>query len=302
MMIRHLFITWLLMACCPLVATAQGVVFVDKMLDEALALAKKEGKMVFVDCYGTYCPPCKKMLVEEFPKKEMGDYLNKGFISVKYNLDNEPYKKLSKQWEVSMYPTFVFLNSDGELLYRMVGFREADKFIAEAKKGIAENKIGKLVSQYKGGDRSWGFMTTYLKELERMRMREDAHKIAMEILAVPTTDLTTNAEAFDIFSRYVENPYDEVFLRANSQRDALVKAYGEKAAKKIDDVWMNYSGHFAIVDGADFKGYDWDKVHEYQEFMRQHGVRNPEQVEKSLRESWEQYQEMMKKMQKQQPL
>lgn len=290
------------MACCPLVATAQGVVFVDKMLDEALAMAKKEGKMVFVDCYGTYCPPCKKMLVEEFPKKEMGDYLNKGFISVKYNLDKEPYKKLSKQWEVSMYPTFVFLNSDGELLYRMVGFREADKFIAEAKKGIAENKIGKLVSQYKGGDRSWDFMATYLKELERMRMREDAHKIAMEILTAPTTDLAANAEAFDIFCRYVDNPYDDVFLRANSLCDKLVAVYGDKAAKKIDGLWLDYAGHFAIVEGSDFKGYDWDKVHEYQEFMRQHGVRNPEKVEKTLRESWEQYQEMMKKMQKQQPL
>ena len=242
------------------------------------------------------------MLVEEFPKKEMGDYLNKGFVSVKYNLDKEPYKVLAKRWEVSMYPTFVFLNSDGELLYRMVGFREADKFIAEAKKGIAENIIGKLVSQYKGGDRSWDFMTTYLKELERMRMREDAYKIAMEILTAPTTDLAANAEAFDIFCRYVDNPYDDVFLRANSLCDKLVAVYGDKAAKKIDGLWLDYAGHFAIVEGSDFKGYDWDKVHEYQEFMRQHGVRNPEKVEKTLRESWEQYQEMMKKMQKQQPL
>lgn len=289
-------------AISTLAAVAQGVTFVDKQLDEALALAKKEGKMVFVDCYGTYCPPCKKMLVEEFPKKEMGDYLNAGFISVKYNLDKEPYKELSKRWEVSMYPTFVFLSSDGELLYRMVGFREADKFIAEAKQGIADNTIGKLEKQYEGGDRSWDFMTSYLKELERMRMREDAHKIAMEILAAPTTDLAANAEAFDIFCRYVDNPYDDVFLRANSLRDKLVAVYGDKAAKKIDGLWLDYAGHFAIVEGSDFKGYDWDKVHEYQEFMRQHGVRNPEQVEKSLRESWEQYQEMMKKMQKQQPL
>ena len=276
---------------------AQGVNFVDKSLDEALALAKAEGKMVFVDCYGTYCPPCKKMLVEEFPKKEMGDYMNASFISVKYNLDQEPYKELAKRWEVSMYPTFVFLNNDGELLYRMVGFREADKFIAEAKKGISENVIGKLKKQYEQGDRSYDFLMTYLKEMERMRKRDGAGKLAKELLSLPTTNIVVDADAFDIFCRYVNNPYDELFLKANGQRNALVAAYGDKASKKIDTTWMDYASHFAIVDGMDFKGYDWDKVREYQKFMKKHGVKDYKKVEKTLRESWKTYQEMMKKQQ-----
>lgn len=293
---RNFIILLLTLTCRLTVCTAQGVVFADKSLDEALSLAKAEGKMVFVDCYGTYCPPCKKMLVEEFPKKEMGDYLNKDFVSVKYNLDLEPYKELNKRWEVRMYPTFIFLDSDGELLYRMVGFREADKFIAEAKKGIAENTIGKLRKQYNAGDRSFTFMNTYLKELERMVMRNETSKIAKEILTAPTTDLVTNKDAFDIFCRYIDNPYDEIFLKANGQRDALAKVYGAEAAKKIDKVWMDYGGHFAIVDGSDFKGYDWEKVREYQKFMKKHGVKNPGEIEKSLRESWKMYQEMMKQV------
>lgn len=291
---RRGIILLLAVVCQLTICSAQGVNFIDKSLDEALVQAKAEGKMVFVDCYGTNCPPCKKMLEEEFPKKEMGDYLNKGFISVKYNLDNEPYKELSKRWEVRMYPTFVFLSNDGELLYRMVGFREAEKFIDEAKKGISENNIGKLRKQYNEGNRSFTFMNTYLKELERMVMRDETSKIAKEILMAPTTDLLTNKDAFDIFCRYIDNPYDEIFLKANSQRDALVKVYGEEAAKKIDKVWMDYAGHFAIVDGMAFKGYDWKKVREYQMFMKKHGVKNPGEVEKSLRDSWKMYQEMMK--------
>lgn len=288
-------------AISTLAAVAQGVTFVDKQLDEALALAKKEGKMVFVDCYGTYCPPCKKMLVEEFPKKEMGDYLNKGFVSVKYNLDKEPYKVLAKRWEVSMYPTFVFLNSDGELLYRMVGFRGADKFIAEAKQGIADNTIGKLEKQYEGGDRSYGFLMTYLKELERMKKRTAASKIAHEMLSLPTTDITTDKEAFGVFCSYIDNPYDELFLKAHKQVETLVAAYGEQAREKIDRVWMDYAGHFGLVENGEFKGYDWDKVKEYVAFMRQHGAKNPEKVEKTLRDSWKQYQEFMEKQKQEKP-
>ena len=119
-------------AISTLAAVAQGVTFVDKQLDEALAMAKKEGKMVFVDCYGTYCPPCKKMLVEEFPKKEMGDYLNAGFISVKYNLDKEPYKELAKRWEVSMYPTFVKYFDDELTDYYTQNVEKAKELLAEA--------------------------------------------------------------------------------------------------------------------------------------------------------------------------
>jgi len=105
----------------------------------------------------------------------------------------------------------------------------------------------------------------------------------------------SNQEAFDLFCRYIDNPYDDVFLKANAQREALVAAYGDKAAKKIDDVWMNYAAHFSIVEGGDFKGYDWDKVKEYQKFMQKHGAKNPEKVETTLKESWEMYQDMMKK-------
>ena len=64
-----------------------GVQFLDKPLGELLLQAKQENKLVFIDCYSTYCGPCKAMLRKEFPKKEMGDYLNADFVSAKMNLD-----------------------------------------------------------------------------------------------------------------------------------------------------------------------------------------------------------------------
>lgn len=276
-------------------ARAQGVFFVDKSLDDVLAQAKAEGKMVFVDCYSTHCPPCKKMLVQEFPKQEMGDYLNNGFVCAKYNLDNEPYKELAKRWDIHMYPTFVFLNNDGELLYRMVGFREADKFIAEAKKGISENRVGLMEKQYASGDRSQDFLLNYLKELERMGKGGESRNIAKEILEAPIQDLAINADKFEVFCRYVNNPYDEIFLNANGQRDELVAAYGDKAEQKFNKVWSEYLGHFAIIDGRDFKGYDWDKVNEYEMFMKKNGVKNHKEIVRQLKDSWKMYQNMEKK-------
>ena len=44
--------------CC-MMAFGQGVHFEDLTLDEALAKAKAENKLVFMDCYTSWCGHCK---------------------------------------------------------------------------------------------------------------------------------------------------------------------------------------------------------------------------------------------------
>ena len=52
-----------------------GVDFQHLTFDEALAKAKAEKKLVFVDCYTTWCGPCKMMTTKIFPMKEAGENL-----------------------------------------------------------------------------------------------------------------------------------------------------------------------------------------------------------------------------------
>ena len=125
-----------------------GVQFLDKPLGELLLQAKQENKLVFIDCYSTYCGPCKAMLRKEFPKKEMGDYLNADFVSAKMNLDLGEGPELSKKWDVHSFPTFLFLDSDGNILHRMVGYMPADEFIQKAKEGLADNSFRTLEKKY----------------------------------------------------------------------------------------------------------------------------------------------------------
>ena len=277
-----------------LAAGAQGVEFVDKPLDSVFTLAKEQGKMVFVDCYSTHCPPCVKMIREEFPKKELGDYINQNFIAAKYNLDNEPYKQLMKQWDVHAFPTFVFLSADGEVLYRMVGYREAGKFLAEARQGLADQRFGRLKKQYGQGDRSLPFLFDYLAELERMHLGKDCRTVAVDILCNSELQLAANRQGFDVFRRYVDSPYDEVFLNAWTDRSALTAAYGEEADKKLHEVWERQPAHFGIFDGRDFQGYDPEKMREYGEYMRRHGVEDYKQILQSYEDNYKMYLEMEK--------
>ena len=75
---------------CQIIAYAQTD-FRHINLNEALAAAKKEKKLVFVDFYTDWCGPCKRMAADVFPQKNLGDYMNKRFVSIKLNARSEEH-------------------------------------------------------------------------------------------------------------------------------------------------------------------------------------------------------------------
>ncbi len=76
---KKFIIASLLIGASALVAPAQTE-FRHVSFEEALAAAKKENKLVFVDFFTTWCGPCKMMSNKVFPQKEVGDFMNAKFI------------------------------------------------------------------------------------------------------------------------------------------------------------------------------------------------------------------------------
>lgn len=249
-----------------------GVHFIDKPLDELLAQAKKENKLVFIDCYSTYCGPCKMMLKKEFPKKEMGDYLNASFVSAKMNLDLGEGPQLSRKWDVHSFPTFLFMDSYGNILHRMQGYMPAEQFIREAKEGLADNTFRTLEKKYQQGDRSREVVLAYMEGLKGMGRNQALHQVVTDFLAASQTELLSDTLAFSLFCQYVRSPYDSVFLKAYKNREAFIERYGAMAERKLENVWWEYPRSFTVFEGTEFKGFDREKLKKYAAFMKQYNV------------------------------
>lgn len=158
--------------------------FQDISFSEALKKAKEENKMVFVDCYTSWCGPCKYMADKVFPQKKLGKYLNDRFVSLKINAEQGEGVDIASKYSVSAYPTFLILKTDGTLIYRIVGGTEgADEFISKVEEGFGEKSAFRMEERYLKGDREEGYLFDFLKSLLASGLDEKAREVAGEILA-----------------------------------------------------------------------------------------------------------------------
>src|SRR5260221_4585806 len=79
---------------------AEGIHFEQGLTwNEIRAKANAENKFIFMDCYTTWCGPCKFMDVQIFPQEEVGRYFNSHFISVRVQMDRTDKDKDSiRRW------------------------------------------------------------------------------------------------------------------------------------------------------------------------------------------------------------
>lgn len=162
---------------------AQGVSFQELSLAKALEKAKEENKYVFVDCYTSWCGPCKMMASQVLTQKKVGDYMNDKFVSVKIDMEKGEGPDVKKRYGVRAYPTFLIIQSDGVLIHQVVGYSESDKFIKQVDESFDPSKATEILrTRYDGGERERQFMLNYLDVLLAIGDRS-VKKVAQEIFA-----------------------------------------------------------------------------------------------------------------------
>lgn len=139
---------------------AQGIVFKENATWKSLlADAKSSNKLIFLDAYTSWCGPCKKMAKEIFPVKEVGEYFNANFVNVKMDMEKGEGVDVAKNYAVEMYPTYLFINGDGEVVHKALGFMPTEKFLDVAKQANDPNKqLISLQKRYLKGEREPKFL------------------------------------------------------------------------------------------------------------------------------------------------
>jgi thiol-disulfide isomerase/thioredoxin len=92
-----------------------------------LARAKKDGKLVFIDFYATWCGPCKMMDRQTYTDSVVAAEAGR-FVSRKIDAEKGEGVALARKYAVTAYPTMLVVNADGAEVNRQVGFLPAPRF------------------------------------------------------------------------------------------------------------------------------------------------------------------------------
>ncbi|MCU0660366.1 MAG: thioredoxin family protein, partial [Candidatus Pacebacteria bacterium] len=94
----------------------------DTPYDSLLAKAKQEGKPLFLDCYTSWCGPCKWMDTHMFTVDSVTHFYNTHFVCARIDMEKEGEgSTLKKQLEVKAYPTYFLIGWDGKPIDRVSG-------------------------------------------------------------------------------------------------------------------------------------------------------------------------------------
>ncbi len=200
-----------------------GIQFVHHLTwSDVQRKARAENKYIFMDCYTTWCGPCKLMSKTVFPQKAVGDEMNSRFIAVKMQLDtaatdNDEVKSMygtahaiARNYKVNVYPTFLFFNPNGDLVHRAVGSSEAEAFIAKAKEALSpETQYYTLLKKYNKGQKDSAFLHRLTLASMNAYDMENGSKIANDYFATQP-DLYTFAN-LSLLKDMTQNSTDKGF-------------------------------------------------------------------------------------------
>ncbi|MCX8531567.1 thioredoxin family protein [Chryseobacterium luquanense] len=213
-------------------AFAQGIKFEEgSNFKTILAKAKKENKLVFIDAYAVWCGPCKLMVKNIFPLKPVGDYYNKNFVNAKIDMEKGEGIELAKKFNVKVFPTYLFINGDGEEVHRTIGYVEEKDFIQFAMDAGDPNKrLAALKQKFEKGEKDPAF----LLNLANLTMYNDAvfsNKVIEQYFAAKPE---FNQENLGLLFQAMKNTEDAPYRIFTERKADIMKIIPEKQYASID--------------------------------------------------------------------
>ena len=115
----------------------------DIDLDKIVEVAKAQNRQILIFHHVPNCPYCKTMLDENFKDDTILKEISKNFVyvdiytadkgSIKFRDFKGSHKEFSAYIGAVVYPSTIFMNNEGEVIHRAIGYRNIDEYLAEMK-------------------------------------------------------------------------------------------------------------------------------------------------------------------------
>ncbi|MDZ7880126.1 MAG: thioredoxin family protein [Saprospiraceae bacterium] len=222
--------------------TADTVTFIHESFNEAIQKARAEQKLLFVDAYTTWCAPCKMMDKKTFNEEEVAEYFNEKFVNLKLDMEQGEGLTIQQRYKVVAFPTLLFLNGDGEVIHKVLGFQDAEQLLAIGKIALTSDQtFAAWTSRYDKGDREPKFLKEYAEKLSEA-YDDRRFTVAEEYFATQTDSFS--APNLDFSMRFTEGVESPRFPFLVKHKEAFAKKFTKddislKIEELVTDFLMN---------------------------------------------------------------
>lgn len=215
-----------------------GIKFEESSFEEALKKAKDQGKLLFMDCYTTWCGPCKMMSNQVFKQKFIGDFFNQNLVSLKMDMEKGEGIDLQKKFDVNAFPTMFLLNGDGNIIYKILGGRDPRAFMEAIQRGMKQSTPYYILkSKYETGDRSVKLMADYFQTMSDAGELKNVDGEVKSYLATLKVPESYSVSAWTLYDNFVNRVSDAEFKFLVNNRKEFAKQVGDSTVdKKIERV------------------------------------------------------------------
>ena len=258
---------------------AQGVEFRDLTFGQALEQARTENKLVFMDCYTSWCGPCKNMLKNVFTLPEAGEFMNAHFVCVKYDMEKGEGIGLKKQFAVRAFPTFFIIRPDGTVQHRLAGGSQWERFRERVARGLEETtSYAYLNERYQQGKLARKQYPHYVQALKDAGDRPAVKNVCMEVFGQLSDKAKCSAENWYIFDQEM-GPADPRFEYLVDHKEAFDRTVGQKIVD--EKIYSVYGDELLGINNS--KDAEWpERIGRIAHQMQKIGFEKKPEIENTL--------------------
>ncbi len=273
--------------------SAAKIEFRDLSFKEGLAVAAEEGKPVFIDCFTTWCGPCKWMSANIFTNDEVAEYYNENYVCLKIDMEKGEGIDIAENYGIRAYPTLLYLNSEGERLLVTVGAsRDPQSYIAAGDQAKdPKRNLPYLIANKEANFDNSSFMRDFFLTASSANMLEnediDRYFGKMDVME------WANDDNWEIITSAVSDPGSEVFKKALAQTELFIKEQGEDAI-----MYFESTVYYALANGL-YRARSGEQYEAYKKLRKellsidfpgnQKIALQLDLMENEMKENWENY-------------